>query len=81
MLKGWMAQNSSAGEEARTLGGARALVQACVSREPPRVSRVGGTVFEVGLAERSCSDHPHGFPYGEGKALWDLLLPGTRIDS
>lgn len=45
MLKGWMAQNSSAGEEARTLGGARALVQACVSREPTRVSRVGGTVF------------------------------------
>lgn len=79
MLDGWMVQDDSAGEEARMPGRARALLCVHMAREPLCVSRVGGTVFCVGLAERNCSGHPYGFPYGEGGALWDLLPPGTSI--
>lgn len=77
MLDGWMVQDDSAGEEARMPGRARALVHVHMAREPLCVSRVGGVVFCVGLAERNCSGHPYGFPYGKGGTM-GLVAPWNQ---
>ena len=68
MLKGWMAQNSSAGEEVGHLVGPVVWCKHVCPQSLPVCLE-----WEA-LCSGWGSDHPHGFPYWEGKALWDLLF-------